>query len=738
MLNRVLVIIMVKKSVLEFIKKKSLSTWIIVGMVLGVCTGIFFGESCKDLKIIGDIFINLLQMTILPYIITSLILGIGSLNFHEARNLALRGGMLLFLFWGTILGTVFLMPLVFPEMNAASFFSSSMVAELPKPDYLKLYIPSNPFSSMASSMIPAVVLFALCLGVALIGIKEKEPLLHVLSISKDALIKVARGVAYLTPIGVFSFAANAAGTLTMEQFAQLQVFFVTYMTIAIILTFILFPLLVSVFTPFSMKEVISYARAALVTAFTTGNLFIVLPMITEKVKALLATRADKDDNENLPDIIIPVTFNFPDAGQLSFLSFILFASWFAGSLLPVARYPELGFTGLLSFFGGANLAIPYLLDSYKLSTDYFQLYMVAGIVNGYFATMAASMQLVCFTVICSFWMSGKSHFSLKRLLVNGSFSFGFIALLMILVKIYLAMTTQTTLSQKSVLDGMKIKNPVEFSVSKIKDDRSLLTKIFQPKNRSNRLQKIKSNKLLRVGFNPNTMPFCFYNSKKELIGYDIQMANYLADTLNCKIEFVPFDMDDLTTALENNVFDIAMTGVYVGLSRIDKLDFTDSYMEINPAIIVKDYDKKRFHDLASVQAAGKVKIAVLKGSLFSEGIKKVFKDAEIISVDNYSDFFTGKVKADMLVHSAEQGYTWTLLYPDYSVIILKELNRKTRVAYAIAKGDLPFLTYLNYWLNNMKLNNITDVNYDYWILGHVPELKKPRWCIARDVLHWMD
>ena len=726
------------KCVLKFIKSKSLSTWIIVGMILGVCTGIFWGDSCRHLKIIGDVFINLLQMTILPYIITSLILGIGSLNFQEARNLALRGGVLLFLFWGTILGTVFVMPFVFPEMNSASFFSTNMVTELPTPDYLKLYIPSNPFNSMASSMIPAVVLFALSLGVALIGVKEKEPLLHVLKISKEALIKVARGVAYLTPIGVFSFAANAAGTLTMEQFAQLQVFFFSYMAIAVILTFILFPLLVSIFTPFSMKDVISHARAALVTAFTTGNLFIVLPMITEKVKTLLATRADKDDNENLPDIIIPVTFNFPDAGQLSFLSFILFASWFAGSLIPFTKYPELGLSGLLSFFGGANLAIPYLLDSYKLSTDYFQLYMVAGIINGYFATMAASMQLVCFTVICSYWMAGKSHFSLKRLIVNGSFSFGVIIAFIIALKIYLAFTTQTTISQKNILDGMTIKDPVEFTISKQKDDRALMTKVFEPKNRTDRLEKIKNAKVLRVGFNPNIMPFSFYNEKHQLVGYDIQMAHYLARTLGCKIEFVPFDMPDLPSSLENNVFDIAMTGVYVGLSRIDKMDFSDSYMEINPAVIVKDYDKKRFHDLAKIQKAKHIKVAVLKGSLFARAVKRVFKNAEMITIDKYEDYFTGKVKADMLIHSAEQGYTWTLLYPNYSVVILKELKKKTRVAYAIAKGDLPFLKYINYWLTNMKLNNVTKENYNYWILGQVPELKQPRWCIARNILHWMD
>jgi Na+/H+-dicarboxylate symporter len=49
-------------------KKLSLSAQILIGMSLGLVVGIFFGEYCAFLQIIGDAFIKLLQMTILPYI----------------------------------------------------------------------------------------------------------------------------------------------------------------------------------------------------------------------------------------------------------------------------------------------------------------------------------------------------------------------------------------------------------------------------------------------------------------------------------------------------------------------------------------------------------------------------------------------------------------------------------------------------------------------------------------------
>ena len=715
-----------------------LTSWIITGLILGVLTGLFFGDMCANLKVIGVIFIQLLQMTILPYIITSLIVGIGGLSFLEARNLAIRGGILLFLFWGAILAVVFLMPIAFPIVNSASFFSTSMIAEMPQENYLNLYIPSNPFSSMANSMIPAVVLFGICIGIALISMEEKKNFLSVLTVARDALTKIAKAVVYLTPIGVFAFAANAAGTLTIADIARLQVFFITFIIMCLVLTFLVFPLLVTSLTPFKYGQILSISKDALVTSFTTGNLFIVLPLITERVKTLLASeKGYSKDNHDLPEVIIPVTFNFPDAGQLGSVLFILFGSWFAGSMLSVTSYPDLAVSGLLSFFGGSNLAIPYLLDHYQLSMDYFELYIMAGIINGYFATMAAAMHLICFTIICAYSMSNGIKISINRILINTAVSAGILIFLIIGAKVYLGATVETEVSENNVLENMSIKGPVKSTIKEY-PDRSVLDQLFDQKNAPNRLAKIKESKIIKVGFNANTMPFAFYNENKELMGYDIQMAHNLARDLECEIEFIPFDFSDLSKALENNVIDIAMSGIYVSLDRLTSMDFTDAYMEIHGAFVVKDFRKKEFENLEAIQKREGLKFAILKGNAFEEAVRKGFPKAEVITIESYVDFFKEKIKADALIHSAEQGSTWALRYPAYTVVIAKGVKKNSAVSYAIAKGDLPFLEYLNYWLKIQKWNEITDENYNYWVLGKVPELKKPRWCIIRDVLHWIE
>jgi Na+/H+-dicarboxylate symporter len=72
--------------------RPSLATQVLIGLALGAATGVFFGELAAPLGIIGQVFIGLLQMTVLPYIVVSLSAGLGRLSYAEAKTLALRGG----------------------------------------------------------------------------------------------------------------------------------------------------------------------------------------------------------------------------------------------------------------------------------------------------------------------------------------------------------------------------------------------------------------------------------------------------------------------------------------------------------------------------------------------------------------------------------------------------------------------------------------------------------------------
>jgi Na+/H+-dicarboxylate symporter len=245
----------------------SSSTKILVGLVAGVCVGLFLGEYAEVFKVVADGFVKLLQMTVLPYITLSIVSSLGNLSFEQVKTLGLRAGAVLVGLWCLALVFTFLLPLAFPETETASFFSSALVERRGPFNFVDLFIPSNPFHSLANNIVPAVVLFSVFLGVALIGIERKPELLAVLVVAKDALSSATKFVVSLTPYGIFAIAATTAGTLSLEQVARIQVYLITYVVIALLVALWVLPGLVSALTPFGYREVLGPTRDALITAF---------------------------------------------------------------------------------------------------------------------------------------------------------------------------------------------------------------------------------------------------------------------------------------------------------------------------------------------------------------------------------------------------------------------------------------------------------------------------------------
>ena len=227
----------------------SFSRQILVGLALGILTGLFFGERAAALKWAADGFVKLLQMMVLPYITVSVIASLGSLRPSEVRTLGLRAAAVIGGLWLVALSFAFLIPLTFPHVQNASFFSSSLVERRTAFNFIDLYIPANPFNSLANNVVPAVVLFSLILGIALIGVERRERLLDVLQVAKDAISAATRFVTRLTPYGLFAIAANAAGTLGLEQLGRLQIYLVAYVAVALMLSLWVLPGLVAALTP---------------------------------------------------------------------------------------------------------------------------------------------------------------------------------------------------------------------------------------------------------------------------------------------------------------------------------------------------------------------------------------------------------------------------------------------------------------------------------------------------------
>ena len=84
-----------------------LSTKILLGLAAGIGCGLFAGEYAARLNVVGDAFIGLLQMTVLPYIVVSLIANVGRLSPEQAQRLLRVGGILLLI--SLAIGTIALL-----------------------------------------------------------------------------------------------------------------------------------------------------------------------------------------------------------------------------------------------------------------------------------------------------------------------------------------------------------------------------------------------------------------------------------------------------------------------------------------------------------------------------------------------------------------------------------------------------------------------------------------------------
>ncbi len=716
-----------------------LSGSILLGFMLGILCGLFFGEYCSGLKIFGDAFIKLLQMSILPYIVVSLIVGIGRLSYQEAKVLAIKAGSLLLVFWGIALAVIFLMPLAFPSVETASFFSTSLVKAKEQVDFLELFIPSNPFSSLANNVIPASVLFSIAVGIGLIGIKEKHNLIGDLSILATALSRVANFVVYLTPIGVFAIAASAAGTMTLEEIGRVQVYFVTFIVAVLILTFWVLPMLVAALTPFTYKDVVGISKDALVTGFATGKLFIILPILIQNCNDLFEQyKQEHKDTASFVDIIVPVSFNFPTTGKLLTLLFILFCAWFTGNALSVTDYPYLSLVGVSSLFASTDMAIPFLLDSMQIPSDLYQLFILTGIVNRRFATLLAGMNLLTFTLLATCAITGFlsinwrkiSRFALLSVLLTVGVVGG--------TRFVLSFSATDAYSKDKVLAGMHLlNNPVKVVVHKTPP--SAFVAVDKEKSH---LQRIHERGVLRVGYNPDRLPFTFFNNKGELVGFDVEMAHKLAKELGVSLEFIPFEVDTMAKQLNGDHFDVIMAGVPMYTQRLETMSFSDPYLDVTFALVVKDNRREEFATVEKIMGTrGRALTFGVRGGheYYSNRAKETLPLAKVIQLESYRDFFednTGNV--DALVTSAEVGSAWTLLYPEYQVVVPKPALSLLPLGYAVALGDNEMAAFLNRWIDLKRKDNTIEKIYNYWILGQGVTQKEPRWSIIRNVLHWVE
>ena len=721
-------------------RKLSLATKILMGLGLGVLTGLFFGELTSPLEIVSRIYLRLMQMTVIPYVAVALIAGLGQLELHQAKKLAVRLSVLIVFFWAVAFVFIVLLPMTFPEWHVGSFFSTSLVEPKKTFKFIELYIPTNPFNALANGIVPGVVFFSVGVGVALISIKNKAPLIDGLQIFLQALSRLTNFVVGLTPVGVFAIGAVVAGTMTIAEFSRLQVYFIVFIAAALFLALWVLPALIAAITPFKYRDIFGVTKDALITAFVTHSLFIVIPILIEHSNYLMKKyRVHTRDSDKLVEVIIPVTYNFPNIGKLLSLLFIPFTAWLAGSPLEPGQYPDLLATGVLTYFAKAQTALPFLMDRFEIPQDLFQLYIPTGIINGKFDTLVSAINLIAFSLIGTGALSGYLSFKPMKIIRFLGITAGAFILLAVGLSYFLG----------AVVD-MKDRNKFEIRQMQLISDSGRISVLDQAYPRSidsdviseTTLADIKQRGVLKVGFEKDRYPFTFYNDSGELVGFEVDLMAMLAEDLDVRIEFIPFkSWDRLHDLLNSGKIDIATTLPYLS-GMIIRAALSEPYLEGTICIVVEDYRRHEFSTLASIQKLPSITV----GTTFDpETAKKEFQKffpgvkVNMVRIPALRDFFEKKASGiDAVVEIAEAGTAWTLLYPRFSIVIPKPLIRKTPVGYGVSRSNRELIEYLNDWVLAKKGDGDIHRIYNHWVLGQGAMKTQPRWSFIRNVLKWVD
>ena len=159
---------------------------------------------------------------------------------------------------------------------------------------------------------------------------------------------------------------------------------------------------------------------------------------------------------------------------------------------------------------------------------------------------------------------------------------------------------------------------------------------------------------------------------------------------------------------------------------------------MNLAFVVLDYRRAEFGSNEALRKLKAPKLAILDVPYFIEFIRERMPAAELVIVHSPEEFFQSKGKnLDGFIYTAEEGSAWSLLYPEYTVVVPPPAIT-IPVSYPMARADQELADYVNAVLDLKKRDGTLKKLYDYWVFGQFATHAQPRWSVIRNVLHWVD
>jgi len=560
----------------EKVKKKGLglSAKSFLGMGFGLVAGIVFGGSAEVLQPIGTAFIRLLQMTVLPYLVVSLALGICSIESGLLRRMGKYMVFALLTTWGIGITAVYVLGQAFPSNGNSSYYSDPQAgAAATQGSLIDMFIPNNPFASLAEGAVPAVVLFTILIAVQLAHHPQKQKVIDILVPIQQTLIWLTSWINRALPYGVFILTTEAAGTMTVAEFQKLGFFLILNCLGALALTFWLLPMAVSLTTPYRYVRLLRDSWAGVALAIGAGSAFVALPTIMQNLRDM-AVQTNGDEDCSDIDEVVPIAFNFPHTGAMFNFLFVLFAASAYGVTMSVWTHLQLILQGLPVLFSGGVFAINFLLTTAGVPSDAVSLFMnVQGIRVRFNAGLAAVS-----LIVVAIWVHAamRGTFRIRTIPLAGLFvgTLGTFLALALVVKPFLS-------HDQSGIDLMLSQ---EMEVKYV----SFIEAAPPDRPATAARDRVEAGEYLTVAYFPQTPPFSYTNTNGQVVGYQVAMAEKLGEDLGIEVRMVPATPEEATALLAAGRIDTIFGAIPLSGRIMRPFDFSPVYLQESIFVLIED------------------------------------------------------------------------------------------------------------------------------------------------------
>ncbi len=280
-----------KSGMFDWYFKSNLLVRILVGLILGAIVGLIGGESISWLKPLGDIFVRLLKMIVMPVVLSTLVVGAASISPAKLGKVGIKA-VLFYLITsafavavGLVMGNLFKPGI---GLNLGNFGSAAgKVVNAPSlADTFLNIIPKNPLDCIVSGKILPSIFFAIIFGIALSYLKVSKDarikkagdiLFNVFDATAEVMYLIVRWVMQYAPIGVFALIAVVFGKQGLKAVGPLGTVTLAAFIGYILQVVIVYTLLAKVagIQPFKL---LSKIKAPMITAFVTRSSSGTLPV----------------------------------------------------------------------------------------------------------------------------------------------------------------------------------------------------------------------------------------------------------------------------------------------------------------------------------------------------------------------------------------------------------------------------------------------------------------------------